>query len=153
MAEGPSARFEFPIMLYDMLEDCTFGNDKEIVSWEPHGRTFKIRNREDVSFNAFNPLSSNLQTSSWLTLCISRCKRCISSKKRYCPGISRKSTKVSAACLSSGDFSDSARDGTEDVGINATSPLENGRKFKMYPRSNSLPACRSTLGPVTSPIS
>jgi hypothetical protein len=50
---APSARFEFPSMLYDLLEECTFGDDKEIVSWEPHGHTFKIHNREQVSFGCY----------------------------------------------------------------------------------------------------
>jgi hypothetical protein len=43
----PSARFHFPIMLYGMLEDCTF--DKElcrIASWQPHGLSFKVHDRD-----------------------------------------------------------------------------------------------------------
>lgn len=52
--EPPSARFEFPSMLYDLLEDCTFGDDKDIVSWESHGQTFKIHKRDEVSIRCFD---------------------------------------------------------------------------------------------------
>ncbi|KAL3921119.1 MAG: hypothetical protein SGILL_002915, partial [Bacillariaceae sp.] len=45
--DPPSARFEFPIMLYGMLEECTFDDDlSQIVSWQPHGLSFKIQDRE-----------------------------------------------------------------------------------------------------------
>ncbi|KAG7338186.1 HSF-type DNA-binding protein [Nitzschia inconspicua] len=45
--EPPSARFEFPIMLYSMLEDCTFDDElRHIVSWQPHGLSFKVHDRE-----------------------------------------------------------------------------------------------------------
>mmetsp|Transcript_36862 Transcript_36862/g.41174 ORF Transcript_36862/g.41174 Transcript_36862/m.41174 type:complete len:880 (+) Transcript_36862:49-2688(+) len=47
--EPPSARFEFPKMLYTMLEDCTFDEDLyKIVSWQPHGLAFKVHNREEM---------------------------------------------------------------------------------------------------------
>ncbi|KAL3908500.1 MAG: hypothetical protein SGILL_008457 [Bacillariaceae sp.] len=43
----PSARFEFPRMLYGMLEECTFDdNYNKIVSWQDHGLSFKIHDRE-----------------------------------------------------------------------------------------------------------
>jgi hypothetical protein len=45
----PSARFEFPKMLYKMLEDCTFDEKYcKIVSWRPHGLAFKVHNRDDL---------------------------------------------------------------------------------------------------------
>ena len=45
----PSARFEFPKMLYAMLEDCTFDEELfKIVSWQPHGLAFKVHNREEM---------------------------------------------------------------------------------------------------------
>lgn len=45
--EPPSARFEFPIMLYAMLEECTFDDElSKIVSWQPHGLSFKVHDRE-----------------------------------------------------------------------------------------------------------
>ena len=43
MAEPPSARFEFPSMVYDMLQEVS--KDRElshIVSWMPHGRAFRV---------------------------------------------------------------------------------------------------------------
>lgn len=47
--ELPSARFEFPKMLYEMLEDCTFDGDLcRIISWQDHGLAFKVRNREEM---------------------------------------------------------------------------------------------------------
>jgi hypothetical protein len=45
----PSARFEFPKMLYKMLEDCTFDEKYcKIVSWHPHGLAFKVHNRDEL---------------------------------------------------------------------------------------------------------
>ena len=45
----PSARFEFPKMLYAMLEDCTFDEELfKIVSWQPHGLAFKVHKREEL---------------------------------------------------------------------------------------------------------
>jgi hypothetical protein len=45
--DPPSARFEFPIMLYGMLEECTFDDTySRVVSWQPHGLSFKIHDRE-----------------------------------------------------------------------------------------------------------
>lgn len=42
-----SARYEFPIMLYSLLEDCTFDDELcKIVSWQPHGLSFKIHDRD-----------------------------------------------------------------------------------------------------------
>jgi hypothetical protein len=47
--EPPSARFDFPIMLYGMLEDCTFDeNLSRIVSWQPHGLSFKVHDRDGM---------------------------------------------------------------------------------------------------------
>jgi len=47
--QEPSARYEFPKMLYNMLEDCTFDeNYCKIVSWQPHGLAFKVHNREEL---------------------------------------------------------------------------------------------------------
>ena len=44
-----SARFEFPKMLYKMLEDCTFDEQNcKIISWQPHGLAFRIHNREEL---------------------------------------------------------------------------------------------------------
>ncbi len=44
-----SARFEFPKMLYNMLEDCTFDERySHIVSWQPHGLAFKVHNRDEL---------------------------------------------------------------------------------------------------------
>jgi len=44
-----SARFEFPKMLYKMLEDCTFDERYcHIVSWQPHGLAFKVHNRNEL---------------------------------------------------------------------------------------------------------
>jgi len=45
----PSARFEFPKMLFKMLEDCTFDEKYcKIVSWRPHGLAFKVHNRDEL---------------------------------------------------------------------------------------------------------
>lgn len=45
----PSARFEFPKMLYKMLEDCTFDEQYcDIVSWQSHGLAFKVHNRDEL---------------------------------------------------------------------------------------------------------
>lgn len=43
-----SARFEFPSMLYDMLEDVS-GDPRlaRIVSWMPHGRAFRVHKPDD----------------------------------------------------------------------------------------------------------
>ncbi len=43
-----SARFEFPSMLYDMLEDVSKDPKlSKIVSWMPHGRAFKVHRPDD----------------------------------------------------------------------------------------------------------
>jgi hypothetical protein len=45
MAAGQkqSARFEFPSMVYDMLEEVSYDpKASKIVSWMPHGRAFKV---------------------------------------------------------------------------------------------------------------
>ena len=39
-----STRYEFPRMLYDMLEAVTKDKQEHIVSWMPHGRAFKVHN-------------------------------------------------------------------------------------------------------------
>ena len=45
----PSARFEFPKMLYNMLQDCTYDeNYCKIISWQPHGLAFKVHNRDEL---------------------------------------------------------------------------------------------------------
>ena len=45
--DPPSTRFEFPIMLYGMLEECTFEDTySRVVSWQPHGLSFKIHDRK-----------------------------------------------------------------------------------------------------------
>ena len=48
MAEPPCARFEFPSMLYDMLEDVSEDPTKsEIVSWQPHGLAFRVHKPQE----------------------------------------------------------------------------------------------------------
>lgn len=47
--EGESARYEFPKMLYRMLQEVSADPvDSKIVSWQEHGRSFKVHNREEV---------------------------------------------------------------------------------------------------------
>ena len=47
--QPPSARFEFPKMLYAMLEDTTFDEELcKIVSWQSHGLAFKVHDREEM---------------------------------------------------------------------------------------------------------
>lgn len=48
MTEKQSARFLFPSMVYDMLEEVSDDPKlSKIVSWMPHGRAFKVHRPDD----------------------------------------------------------------------------------------------------------
>jgi len=36
----------FPVRLYDMIQQVESENLSHIVGWQPHGRSFKVRNQE-----------------------------------------------------------------------------------------------------------